>query len=266
MGKKKNPAGHFLGPHLVFALRLKSCLLNDPQLLCVWARSSPCWRQLCAAQWCFPPFSVEQMQGWRELSPLEAMKLSWVFVDVSYTFASSRFCAMGQRDPFSGLYLSGWSYDFNTINKFRSQSFKNTLMNYIMTYIKISLKCLFEEHCPHCFYHFHPAVEQLSPCYEKGHGLDWAGIQGFAWNISSCPLFKNLGLSPLKSSLPCRLGSPIMFMAGRPRVFVEVEETCWEPSSCWWSLERFFLKVLVGQKLIYKVSLGLSFLAVKREE
>lgn len=119
MGGREKPAGHFLGRHLMFAFRLKSCLLCDLWLLCVWEKSRLCWAHLCAqqaAQRCFSPFLV----GWGQraevrLEGSQAMArghlafrgngcLNGLSVcGCQLHLCSIRSCAIHVCDPFSSL-------------------------------------------------------------------------------------------------------------------------------------------------------------------
>lgn len=118
------------------------------------------------------------------------------------------------RGPFSGLYLRGWTYDFNMMNKFTSQSFKNTLVTW---------------RCP-----WNVSVTNIVLIASITSILQWSSSvpvmrKGMVWTeqASKClPEIFQLVLcsrvwvfSLCKGFLPGRLGSSIMFMAQRPHVF-----------------------------------------------
>lgn len=127
------------------------------------------------------------------------------------------------RDPFSGLYLRGWIYDFSTINKFTSQSFKNTLVTWRYSWnVSVNNIVLIASIT---------SILQWSssaPVMRKGmvwteqapKGLPEIFCLVLCWRVWVFP--------PFQGSLPWRLSSSIIFMAGGPHVFVEVEESCWE--------------------------------------
>lgn len=92
-----------------------------------------------------------------------------------------------------------------------------------------------------------------------------AGTRGFAWNISSCLLFKSLGLSPLQRCFTLKLGliNNVYVQGGHTHLMWRWRKVAKSHYAADQWLERFLFKVLFCQVIFFYSFLGPQFLISK---
>lgn len=172
----------------MFAVKLKSCLLHDPWLLCVWEKSKPHWMYLCAEQWCFSPFLAWQGLRWdwrwaqqrlEGMQPFRgnewsSVRCSWISIA---PLLHQVLCHM-KYSSFPQFCLRIWTQNFNTVGKFTSWGFKNSseIWRWPWNSCGTTLVLLLPA----------ASLGAVADCLLRARAwfrLARAGTKGFAWNI-----------------------------------------------------------------------------------